>query len=56
MNNRKKLLSIVFPVYQNAKNLPHLLIEINDFIDSLIDYDLELTEKEKRLIKELNNG
>ena len=42
MNNRKKILSIVFPVYQNAKNLPHLLIEINDFIDSLIDYDLEL--------------
>ncbi|MFL3005356.1 MAG: glycosyltransferase [Candidatus Neomarinimicrobiota bacterium] len=41
MNNKKKILSVVFPVYQNAKNLPHLLIEINDFINNLIDYDCE---------------
>lgn len=41
MTNQKKILSVVFPVYQNEKNLPHLLIEINDFIDRLIDYDCE---------------
>ena len=40
MNTQKKILSVVFPVYQNAKNLPHLLIEINDFINNLSDYEI----------------
>ena len=41
MSTERKLFSIVFPVYQNGKNLPHLAKEIADFINSFNKYDLE---------------
>ena len=41
MRNHKPLLSIVFPVYQNEKNLPHLLDEILLFIPEIKGYQLE---------------
>ena len=31
MKKNKKVLSIVFPVFENEKNLPHLYSEIIDF-------------------------
>ena len=36
------LFSIIIPVYQNGKNLPHLLKEINDFIPQVPEYNFEL--------------
>ncbi len=41
MQNHRPLLSIVFPVYQNEKNLPHLLDEIILFISEIKGYRLE---------------
>ena len=39
--NEKKLLSVVIPVFQNAKNLPHLHEEIIQFIRDVNEIDLE---------------
>ena len=36
-----KLLSVVIPVFQNAKNLPHLHKEIIQFIKDVNDIDIE---------------
>ena len=41
MNSIKKKLSIIFPVYQNSKNLPLLLDEIKVFSKSIDEYELE---------------
>tara|TARA_B100000900_G_scaffold402112_1_gene407609 strand:- start:2342 stop:3286 length:945 start_codon:yes stop_codon:yes gene_type:complete len=42
MKNNKKMLSIIFPVYQNGENLSYLYKEIIKFKKELTDIDLEL--------------
>ena len=42
MKNNKKMLSIIFPVYQNGENLSYLYKEIIKFKKELNDINLEL--------------
>ncbi|MBI87155.1 MAG: hypothetical protein CMG63_03645 [Candidatus Marinimicrobia bacterium] len=42
MKQSKKTLSIIFPVFENGQNLPHLYEEIVEFKKSLNNIDLEL--------------